>query len=65
MIKTIAITDKKVRQTLLFKSPPWRLKKLKCKDDGCTITLIHEDGTTRSIVTGADEKSVRARLEGW
>lgn len=65
MGKSIAITDAETRRTLLFSSPPWRLKKLKCGIRGCRVTLIHQDGTTHGITTGADEKSVRERLKGW
>lgn len=65
MNKTIAITDAESRRTLLFSTPPWRLKKLKCGIGGCRISLIHDDGTVRCVTTSAEERTVRARLEGW
>ena len=65
MKRTIALTDVESRRTLVFSSPPWSLKGLKCGLGGCRVTLVHEDGRVRTIVTNAEERSVKARLKGW
>ena len=64
MNKSIALTDAKNRRRMIFSSPPWRLRNLKRGVGDCRVSLVHEDGATRSIVTSAEEKAVRACLSG-